>query len=156
MKENTIKKPMIAAIILQGIAVVIGLVCFLGQAGFGAMRNVRLTEKVFPDSLMTLMIVLLMHIICLLVMQTNDSKSNRTIGIIMTVVYCVVNILSTYITRMSTFFDSIRGVEYMAAKSVLNSTVSLITSPLCFISLALALIAIGRFGILDQETEDQG
>ena len=154
MRDNRIKKPMIAAIILQAIAVAIGLVCYLGQSALGSMRAFHLVGRTFPDALISLTIILLLHIVCLLVMQTSDGKSNRTTGIIMTVVYCAVNILSTYVSRMATYLDSRKGAEYLASKSVLSSVISLFTSPLSFISLVLAIIAIGRFGILGNAEEE--
>ncbi|MBR4759942.1 MAG: hypothetical protein IK078_07335 [Lachnospiraceae bacterium] len=151
MQDKTIKIPMIAGIILQGIAVLIGIIAYVGQIGLGSIPGLHITGKVFPDTLATMTITLLMHIVCLLVVQTSQGQSNRTYGIIMVVVYCAVNILSTYVARIATYFETRNGAEYIAAKSVLASTISMLTSPLCFVSLALVLIAIGRYGVSGQD-----
>ena len=144
--RKSIKIPMLAGIILQAVAAAIGIVCYLMQAGIGTMRHAQPGVKVFPDTLIGIFVGLLMHIICFLVMQTYEGESERMIGIIMAVLYCVVNIGSTYLLRVSQFFDSRRGAEFLAAKSLLASMISLLTSPFSFISLVLVLIAVGRYG----------
>ena len=156
MKNNAFKTPMVAAVILQGIAVAIGAICYFAQESFTSMQPINLGEKVFPDVLTALIIGLFMHIICLLVMQTYEGESNRAVGVIMTVVYCVVGIAPTYITMVTNIFASRQGVEYVAAKGVLTSVISLFTSPFRFVSLALALIAIGRYGVAEIERNEKG
>ncbi len=154
MKNNSIKTPMIAGIILQGVAVAIGVICYFAQKSLGAISSVQISSRVLPDTLVSMTVELLLHIICLLVMQPSQGQSPKTIGVIMTVVYCVVNIASGVVSRISAVFASRTGVEYVAARSVLSSTISMLTSPLCFISLALVFIAIGRFGVLGYRAEE--
>ena len=147
MNDKKFKKPMVAAIILQSIALVIGIAVYFAQGVLGTMQRLGTGQMVFPSALESLVIALLLHIICLLVMRTYEGESRNSIATLMIVAYCVVHILSTYLGLVSNVFASRQGAAYVAAKGMLTSYINICTSPLTFISLALALVAIGRYGI---------
>ena len=149
--DKRIKTPMIIGIILQGLALVIAGGCSLMQESMASMQNFKIGEKIFPDTLVTIAIIFLLHIIALLVMQTYEGESRRLIGGILAAAYCVVNIASPIISRITVIFESRKGVEFVAAKNVLSSTISLFTSPLNLVSLMLVVIAVGRYGVMDRE-----
>ena len=149
--DKRIKTPMIIGIVLQGLSFLIAFGCYLMQSSMNSMKNMAIGEKVFPDTLVTIAVVLLLHIIALLVMNTYEGESGRLIGGILAAAYCVVNVASPIISRITLIFDSRKGVEFIAAKNMLSSTISLLTSPLNLISLVLVMIAVGRYGVLDRE-----
>ncbi len=149
--DKRIKTPMIIGIVLQGLAVVIALGCYLLQGALPTMSNLKTGETVFPDSMITMVITLLLHIITLLVMQTYEGESRRMIGGILAAAYCIVNVATPIISRITAFFDSRKGAVFIAAKGVLASMISMLSSPFTIISLVFVLIAVGRYGVLDRE-----
>ncbi len=148
--DKRIKTPMIIGIILQALAFVIAFGCYLLQSSVAFVQNVKIGGKVFPDTLITIVIVLLLHIIALLVMQTYEGESRRLVAGALAAAYCVVNVVSPIASRIAAFFDSRKGAEFLAAKSVLSSTISMLSSPFTFISLVFVLIALGRYGVSEE------
>ena len=61
-------------------------------------------------------------------------------------------ILRSEASRIEAIFDARRGVEFLAAKNVLASVISMFSSPLSCVSLVLVMLALGRYGVLDKET----
>ena len=149
--DKRIKTPMIIGIIIQGVALLIGFVCYLIQDGIASMQRMKIGERVFPETLIQIAVILMFYIIILLVMQTYEGGSRRLVAGVLAAIYCVIGIVFPIILRITTIFDSRKGVEFLAAKNTLAAVISLFTSPLNVVSLVLVLIALGRYGVLDQE-----
>ena len=145
MQDNRIRVPMIAGIVLQSIAAAMGFIAYFLQ---GSLRmNVHYAGRVLPINLIYVLLILIFQVIIVLTMQTYEGESRRGIGITLTVVYCLLSILMPYISIIANMFASRSGVEYLAAQSSVGTSVSLFTSPFTTVSMALTLIAIGRYGI---------
>ena len=149
MKDKRVKIPMYAAVLLQVVAAIIGWICYFSQKGTRFRAATPLDEMVFPTALTGICVILFVHAICLLVMQTYEGVSKRGVGILMTGAYCLVHIFLHYISYVSNFFASRKGAEYVAAQSVLSSLITMLTVPFTTIGLILAVVAIARFGILE-------
>ncbi len=149
--DKRIKIPMIIGIVLQGVALLIAMGCYMIQESMKTMQGIKVGEKVFPDTITNIAIILVLHIIALLAMQTYEGQSRRLIGGLLAAAYCVVSVATPIIARITAVFDSRRGAEFLAAKNVLASMISLFASPFTIISNVLVLIAVGRYGILDKE-----
>ena len=147
MKDKKVKIPMYAATILQALAAIIGWICYFSQKRLNYRQAATLDEMVFPISLTTICVILFVHVICLLVMQTYEGGSKRMTGIIMTVAYCLVHIILHYMSYVTNIFMSRKGAEYVAVHSVLSSSITMLTMPLTTIGLILAVVSIARFGV---------
>ena len=137
--KNYIKMPMIAAIVLEGIILATGLLVYMSPQSGAPGRTL-------PGSVIANLIWLLVYIILLLVMSGYDGNSNRTVGIVMTVVVLIICTLSFYIQNIQSMLLARKGAAAVAALAMTSSRISMLTAPLGNIAFALAFIAIGRFG----------
>ncbi len=150
MLNKKINVPMLAGIILGGIAFIIDLWLLITQKSVvskyaGVTYDGILIPAVFVSQIITLFIFFM----CYFIMRTYRGKRNRAVGIGMIVLYCLVGILTPFLTVGFNFVATKMGVNYVGAMSILNSIISAVTSPLYVISGALILISIGRYGIMD-------
>ena len=140
------KTPMCIGVILSGVSFLITLICVLAQNFIPSVASISGHGRfIVPYSLFTSLIRLLMFVIFLMIMRTNEVASERASGIIMLVVYCVVSIFIPYVNLIINVFKARLGVEYVAASGMLESTISLITNPISVVSGVLIIVALGRY-----------
>ena len=153
--KKEVKIPMIVGMILYGIALIIDLVSVFAQKAVFDLMGVtviHLSSLAFPFITVCQIAVMAMFIAFWLVMRYYKGSGRRAAGIVMIVVYCVVNIAMPFIdiqvTRMTAIFQ---GEEGLAAVSSLKNFIGSFTSPFVTVSTVLLFIAIGRYGIISKE-----
>jgi hypothetical protein len=148
MLQKNIKILMTIGVVVYAIALVIDIICVICQKSIvtGTM-NISIDNNIFPFVLGYQLTAFLMYIVFFLVILTYDGNSKRTVGIVMLVVYSIVNILNPYINMISNAISARLGSEYLAVSSYLTGIISNITAPFVVVSTVLMLIAIGRYGI---------
>ena len=150
-----VKIPMIVGIIIYGIALIIDLIGVFAQKAvfdFMGADNIHLDSLFFPYTTVCQIIVMAMFISFFLVMLFYKGHARRVAGIVMIVVYCVVNIVMPFIdiqvTRMTAIFHGENGLAAMAS---LKNFIGIFTSPFVTVSTVLLFVAIGRYGIINKE-----
>ena len=146
MLQKNIKILMTIGVVVYAIALVIDIICVICQKSIvtGTM-NISIDNHIFPFVLGYQLTAFLMYIVFFLVILTYDGNSKRTVGIVMLVVYSIVNILNPYINMISNAISARLGSEYLAVSSYLTGIISNITAPFVVVSTVLILIAIGRY-----------
>ena len=159
MFTSKIKIPMIIGIILYGIALLIDLLC-VGLQRVLISFQVTVTKEfiIFPFILVSHIAILLMYIIFLILMLKYRGSSRKTAGIIMIVIYSVVNVAYPYLIMLSNQISNatgsaLYGTEYIVAKTALEWFIEVTTVPFTVVSSVFVLIAIGRYGISVKEPE---
>ncbi len=153
-----IKKPMIAALILQSIALVIAFAMYLGReklvgARLGTLAD-EAAEMSIPLNIWMMIISLIMMIIYMLVMSSYEGEAYRGCAALMLAAWCVVSIISPYLQTLTTAVGAkLGGADSLAARSTLMSLTSLFTAPILTVSSVLAIVALGRFGVENEYRE---
>lgn len=149
MDIKKVKTPMTIGLILYGVAFLITILCTLAQKPIFDLSIAHdLNRLVVPLGLFTHLIVLLMVTIFWLVIRTNEnSEANKSSGLAMLIVYCVVNIILPYVSKIGTVFAARMGSEYLGATSVLEAYISMFTAPFCTVAAVLVIVALGRYTI---------
>ena len=149
--DRNVKLPLIVGLIIQGIAVIIGLGFFVAQnslvntmIGTGAENK----KTIFPLGLLSIIILLILHIITFLVIKTYEGNNRRMVEIFLVAAYCLRGLLSVGFTYLvNVLYYARLGVETIAAASAINNLYSIIVTPICTISIFMVIIAIGRYGV---------
>ena len=102
---------------------------------------------IFPLFSVFQIIVMIMYIIFMIVMLKYKGAYRKLAGILMIVVYCIVNIVSPFINVLDRFLTSkLKDSEELYALSAIESFM-IFVSPFTVVASVLILIAIGRYGI---------
>ena len=145
--DKSIRGPMIAGLIVHSVAVIIYLICIIVQSSFYP-KHINVTQKIIPAEFILQCVILLVYFIFLLVMNTNEGSSRRTVGGIMLVVYTLIRISFPYVSMVSNFIMvRMRDSNYLAASGTLSSYTNMIISPLAAIAAILVVAAVARYGI---------
>ena len=151
---------MIVGIILYGIALLIDLLSVLiPNIAYAAMGATYLKEHfygfIFPSVTIFQVIGIIMLITFYMVMQKYNGPEKRIVGIIMIVVFCVINIVQPYIRiAEAQAYANFSGEKGLAALSTLESFISMFTQPFTIVSTVFVMIAIGRYGIIKRENNN--
>lgn len=159
MLSKEIKTPMIVGIILYGIAVLIDLCSVFAQQAvfplYGVDIGFYLNELVLPFVTVEHIIVMIMFVVFLIIMLKYKGNSRKTAGVAMIVVYCLIVIISPYLSWYTNIFDGkFKGAHYLAALSALSNFVSFATTPFIVISTVFVIIAVGRYMISKPDNEE--
>ncbi len=158
MLSKQIKTPMIVGTILYGIAVIIDLCSVFVQKSvfplYAADIGLYLDELVLPFVTIEHIIVMLMFAVFFLVFLKYKGKSRKAAGIAMIVVYCLIGIISPYISSIFTIISAkFKGADYLAALSALDQFIAATTTPFTVVATVFVIIAIGRYMISSPDNE---
>ncbi|MBP5605726.1 MAG: hypothetical protein J6X60_09325 [Ruminiclostridium sp.] len=109
---------------------------------------------VFPLYSVFQIIVMIMYIIFMVVIFKYKGSYRKLAGILMIVVYCIVNVASPFINVLDRFLTSkLKDSEELSALSAIDSFM-IFVSPFTVVASVLLIIAIGRYGISKSEQEN--
>ena len=155
-----IKIPMIVGIILYCVTIIIDLISVIipGIAydimGSSFLKN-QFNEFVLPSVTVFQTTGFIMLIAFYLIMLKYKGTEKRIVGIVMIVIFCVINIVQPYIGIVEKkFFSDLFGAEGLSALTTLESFISIFTHPFTLVSTVFVIIAIGRYGIIKRENND--
>ncbi len=156
MLDNKVRLPMIAGIVVYGISILLSVLCALNtQAILPLFTTAQYEGNIFPPSILKSVVVLVLYIAFLAIMQTSNGKSNRVIGIIMLVAYCIPGMVNLYWGLVENVMIAQKGAEYLAAYSSMNTAVTLVTAPFTTVAGVLVVVAIARFGIIGKKSDEE-
>ncbi len=156
MLDKRVKIPMIAGIVVYGISILLSVLCALNtQAILPLFTTVEYEGNVFPHSILKSVVVLGLYIVFLVIMQAANGKYNRVIGIIMLVVYCIDGIVNLYGGFVENVIIARQGEKYLVAYSSMSTAISVVTAPFTLTAGVLIVVAIGRFGIIRKESDEE-
>ena len=156
MLQKDIKIPIMIGVILYGIAMLIDLGGVLLQKSvfelMGAPSELlSLENNIFPLLTVCQIVVMAMYSAFLLIMFRYKGADRRTVGIVMIVVYCIINVSYPFFNIADKWFTShLKGAKELAALGTLESYITMFTSPFTTVAAVFVLIAIGRYGILNK------
>ena len=154
MLDKSIKKPMIAGIILYAIAFLIVVIIYLTQyhgTGIFILKEYDSPVKVVPMQLYTFLFHLLLLGVFYLIMYSYVGNSHRTVEVVLLVIYVLVSIISGFVVSyLNNYFIVRKGQEYIVASSGMSNSINLFTSLFVSISNILVIVAIGRYGVSDR------
>lgn len=151
---------MFVGIILYAIALVVDLIGVLFPAlAYATMGATYLKEHfigfIFPSVTIFQVIGIIMLITFYMVMQKYNGPEKRIVGIIMIVIFCVINVIQPYIRiAEAQAYANLSGEKGLAALSTLESFISMFTQPFTIVSTVFVMIAIGRYGIIKRENNE--
>lgn len=154
--NNKIKIPMIVGIVLSAIALFIDLFIFASRETVYKIMNAPDSIKVtvFPITAVMQMIFTVLFVVFLLIMLKIKGQSTRIAAVVMTIIYCLLTISTPFIKMAyNTYLNSI-DVENIAAGGTLESFISLCTPLFTVVSTVLIFIAIGRYGTMFLQHEN--
>lgn len=155
-----VKIPMIVSIISYGFAVLIDLIgVMIPGLAFDIMGAPFLKESfngsIFPSVTCFQIIGIIMLIVFYLIMLRYKGSEKRVIGIIMIIAYCIINVVQPYVgIAEKQFYAGLFGAEGLTALATLESFIAMLTQPFTLVSTVSVMIAIGRFGIIKRENNE--
>ena len=155
--NGKMKIPMIVAVILYGIVLLSDILIVIYQQAVYHLweRNwFYPTISVFPSTAIIHIIFIVMYIIFLLIMFNYRGSANRKAGIAMIVIYCLMPVAVMLINYNYGSVLLSSGVNYWEASFILEKNMSLIDSPFITVSAVFLFIAVGRFGIIKRENNE--
>lgn len=99
-----------------------------------------------PVAYITLYLVSVLLYLMLLVFAHRAEEKRaflRTAGIALFVIVCLSNLLFGLVSRIESILIANKGMDEMASLSVVNSAISLVTSPLTIVAFGLFSMAVG-------------
>ena len=150
MLDKRVRIPMLAGIVVYGISIVLSVLCAVNTpAVVKLFSTMEYEERVFPITIIGSFITLALYIAFYFIMRSCNGKSNRVIGIIMLVAYCLPSIGNYFLAIAGNVMAAKRGVETIAALSSVSSAISIVTLPFTLAAGVLIVVALGRFGIIE-------
>jgi hypothetical protein len=155
-----VKIPMFVGIILYGIALLIDLIgVLIPDLAYVTMGATYLKDHfngfIFPSVTIFQIIGIIMLITFYMVMQKYNGPEKRIVGIIMIVIFCVINVVQPYIRIAETqAYASFSGEKGLSALTTLESFIAMFTQPFTLVSTVFVMIAIGRYGIIKRENNN--
>ncbi len=155
-----VKIPMIVGIISYGFAF---LICLIGVMFPGIAYDImgasflkdRISVTIFPSYIVFQIISIIMLIVFFLVMLKYKGSGKRIIGIVMIVLSCLINIVQPYIgIAEKQAYSGFYGAEGLSALGTLESFFALFTQPFTLVSTVFVIIAIGRYGVIKHDNND--
>ncbi|MBR5090996.1 MAG: hypothetical protein IK093_16330 [Ruminiclostridium sp.] len=148
-----IKAPMTAGVIVHGIAVAADLLSVIFQNDvYKTMQGSFLNETVFPFTVVSHIIIMVMFIVFLMTMLLYKGTSRKLAGIVMVVIYCITGVVMPLVDIFATILTGrFAGAGQLAAYNTLKTFIGMVSSPFIVVSTVLVFIAIGRYGISKQD-----
>lgn len=147
---------MLAGIVVYGISIVLSVLCAVNTpAVVKLFSTMEYEERVFPITIIGSFITLALYIAFYFIMRSCNGKSNRVIGIIMLVAYCLPSIGNYFLAIAGNVMAAKRGVETIAALSSVSSAISIVTLPFTLAAGVLIVVALGRFGIIEGAADSE-
>ena len=156
MLEKEVKIPMIIGTARYGLALVIGALGEIMQKQLLPLLFTHSLDKTVPISILApLFVRFLMIGVFMTVLLSYKGNARRVAGIIMLVVYSVIGIIVPFLSTIaSVFMARSSEIECIAAYNELNSMIYMITSPITLVSSVLVLVALGRYGVIVNKTNN--
>lgn len=156
MLDKRVRIPMLAGIVVYGISIVLSVLCAVNTpAVVKLFSTMEYEERVFPITIIGSFITLALYIAFYFIMRSCNGKSNRVIGIIMLVAYCLPSIGNYFLAIAGNVMAAKRGVETIAALSSVSSAISIVTLPFTLAAGVLIVVALGRFGIIEGAADSE-
>ena len=158
MLDKRVSVPMIAGIVFYGISVVLGFLCAMNtETILKVFSTVEYTENVYPFSLYFSVIVLVLYVGFYYIMKSCNGKNNRFLGIVMLVAYAIPALLGKIISFGEVIISGRKmGELYLATLSSVNTAITIVSAPFLAVASILIVVAIGRFGIIeDMKASDE-
>ena len=157
MLDKRVRIPMLVGIGLYGFAIILSILCsFNTQRILPIFRNLDYEGNIFPISIISTVVLLVLYIAFYAIMISSNGKNNRVIGVIMLVAYALPCVGSIFTTYLWASIAARKGAEYLAAYSSINTAITIVTNPFISVASILILVAIGRFGIIgDIKTSEE-
>ncbi len=150
MLDKRVRIPMLAGIVVYGISIVLSVLCAVNTpAVVKLFSTMEYEERVFPITIIGSFITLALYIAFYFIMRSCNGKSNRVIGIIMLVAYCLPSIGNYFLAIAGNVMAAKRGVETIAVLSSVSQAISICTLPFNLAAGVLIVVALGRFGIIE-------
>ena len=147
---------MLAGIVVYGISIVLSVLCAVNTpAVVKLFSTMEYEERVFPITIIGSFITLALYIAFYFIMRSCNGKSNRVIGIIMLVAYCLPSIGNYFLAIAGNVMAAKRGLETIAALSSVSSAISIVTLPFTLAAGVLIVVALGRFGIIEGAADSE-
>ncbi len=157
MLDKRVRIPMLAGIVMYGLSIVASLLVSLNtKAVLLIFSTIEYEEgNVFPPAIFRSMIILALYIAFYFIMRSCNGKSNRLVGIILLIVYCIPGFAGVFFSYLDNYLLVQKGTEYVVAYSSVSTAISMVTFPFTLIASVLILAAIGRYGILEKEADSE-
>ena len=156
MLDKRVRIPMLAGIVVYGISIVLSVLCAVNTpAVVKLFSTMEYEERVFPITIIGSFITLALYIAFYFIMRSCNGKSNRVIGIIMLVAYCLPSIGNYFLAIAGNVMAAKRGLETIAALSSVSSAISIVTLPFTLAAGVLIVVALGRFGIIEGAADSE-
>ena len=156
MLDKRVRIPMLAGIVVYGISIVLSVLCAVNTpAVVKLFSTMEYEERVFPITIIGSFITLALYIAFYFIMRSCNGKSNRMIGIIMLVAYCLPSIGNYFLAMAGNVIAARQGMETIAALSSVSSAISIVTLPFTLAAGVLIVVALGRFGIIEGAADSE-
>ncbi|MCR4888035.1 MAG: hypothetical protein K5979_02485 [Ruminococcus sp.] len=153
MKMKEIKIPMIICLALKATVILVDICCCLLQK---YIVPFSLDKMVFTPNIIASSIMLLLAGAFMMVMLFYKGDSRKTVSWIMIAVYSVLSLTFTYgglfIIKV---IQSVNGLEYFSAVNTIQSYSSIYTAPFSLGTTICMFIAIGRYSVITEKTEQE-
>ena len=136
----------IISIALSGTATLIALtLCMKSDVVLNLMAGRNYSSgSVFPwDVVIPLLVYTVINLAFVVLVNSLKTGGYRVTGIVFAIVILLNRFASLFMSPIANMVNASRGVEYIAAHSVMTSAVSLLTSPLSMVSSALLFFTCG-------------
>ncbi len=169
MKTKEVKIPMIISIALYFTAVLVDLCCFMMQK---SLIRFPLDKLVFPPCIITRIVVLLLLGAFMIAMSLYKGDSRKLVSWIMIGAYVVLSLAITYGSIwINQLIVTVSDQEHLAAVSTIESYCAMFDRPFTMGAVEsycamfdrpftmgaaiCAFIAIGRYGVIAEKTEQE-
>lgn len=156
MLDKRVRVPMLAGIIVYGISILLSVLCALNTPMIvNIFSTIEYDGKVFPITIIGSLITLALYIAFYFIMNSSNGKHNRVIGIIMLIAYCLPSIGNFFLTMAGSVLAARQGVERIAVLSAVSQAINIVTLPFNLAAGVLIVVALGRFGIMENITASE-
>ena len=156
MLDKRVRVPMLAGIIVYGISILLSVLCALNTPMIvNIFSTIEYDGKVFPITIIGSLITLALYIAFYFIMNSSNGKHNRVIGIIMLIAYCLPSIGNYFLTMAGSVLAARQGVERIAVLSAVSQAINIVTLPFNLAAGVLIVVALGRFGIMENITASE-
>lgn len=158
MNYTTVKKLHGIALLLESIALLVVLLMTIGQKVVKplALASSDLNEIITIPvaALISVIPILVLFAISFFLMKKNNGSNSTTHVIVCITVAIVLHVLAPYINSLVLqVFASLRGVNYFASYSALNSVINYAISPLETVAFTLFCLSLGGYYGMERKME---
>ena len=153
MNNKDVKIPMIISLVLYVGALLADLCCFLMQK---SLIHFPIDKIVFPPCIITHILILLLLGAFMIVMSLYKGDSRKPVSWVMIAAYIVLSLAITYGgIFVNQLIVSVSDQEHFAAVNTIESYCAMFGRPFALGSAICAFIAIGRYGVIAEKTEQE-